>query len=168
MYADKVTDSMQEAISETARRRHIQETYNHKHHIEPQTIQKSLINVGTFIEEAHQTLDSKKRDHGVFYTPSEEADARTDATTLAPTVQGSTSISIEDMPPEVLAQYEKKLQEEMAEASAALDFDRAARARNQLVEIEELRGNVSEDVALLRLKRSFAKHTRSQTKPRRH
>ena len=38
MYADKVTDSMQEAISETARRRHIQETYNHKHHIEPQTI----------------------------------------------------------------------------------------------------------------------------------
>ena len=67
MYADKVTDSMQEAISETARRRHIQETYNRKHHIEPQTIQKSLINVGTFIEEAHQTLDSKKRDHGVFY-----------------------------------------------------------------------------------------------------
>lgn len=168
MYADKVTDSMQEAISETARRRHIQETYNHKHHIEPQTIQKSLINVGTFIEEAHQTLDSKKRDHGVFYTPSEEVGPSADTTTPAPAEQGSASISIEDMPPEVLAQYEKKLQEEMAEASAALDFDRAARARNQLVEIEELRGNVSEDVALLRLKRSFAKHTRSQTKPRRH
>jgi hypothetical protein len=104
----------------------------------------------------------------VFYTPSEEVGPSADTTTLAPTVQGSTSISIEDMPPEVLAQYEKKLQEEMAEASAALDFDRAARARNQLVEIEELRGNVSEDVALLRLKRSFAKHTRSQTKARRH
>ena len=104
----------------------------------------------------------------MFYTPSEEVGPSADTTTLAPAEQGSTSISIEDMPSEVLAQYEKKLQEEMAEASAALDFDRAARARNQLVESEELRGNVSEDVALLRLKRSFAKHTRSQTKPRRH
>ncbi len=42
MYADKITDSMEAAISETERRREIQQKYNEKHGITPTTIQKSV------------------------------------------------------------------------------------------------------------------------------
>ena len=42
MYADELTDSMDKAISETNRRRKIQEEYNKEHNITPKTIQKSV------------------------------------------------------------------------------------------------------------------------------
>lgn len=42
MYADELTDSMEKAISETNRRRKIQEQYNQVHGITPKTIQKSV------------------------------------------------------------------------------------------------------------------------------
>ena len=45
MYADKITESMQEAIDETARRRSIQMEYNEKHGIVPKTIIKPIHDV---------------------------------------------------------------------------------------------------------------------------
>ena len=42
MYADELTESMEKAISETNRRRKIQENYNKEHNIIPKTIQKSV------------------------------------------------------------------------------------------------------------------------------
>ena len=42
MYADELTESMEKAISETNRRRKIQQEYNEKHHITPKTINKSV------------------------------------------------------------------------------------------------------------------------------
>lgn len=42
MYADRITESMEKAITETERRRKIQEDYNKAHHITPQTIKKSV------------------------------------------------------------------------------------------------------------------------------
>lgn len=42
MYADELTDSMDKAITETNRRRKIQEEYNRKHNIIPKTINKSV------------------------------------------------------------------------------------------------------------------------------
>ena len=45
MYGDKITNSMEIAINETKRRRAIQEEYNEKHGITPQTIQKEIRDV---------------------------------------------------------------------------------------------------------------------------
>src|SRR6185295_6926325 len=45
MYADTVTDSMKRAISETERRRGIQEEYNREHGIDPQTIRKKVSDI---------------------------------------------------------------------------------------------------------------------------
>ena len=61
MYADKITDSMRNAIDETERRRRIQQEYNEEHNITPTTIQKSvrdLISVSKKV--AQEELNFKK------------------------------------------------------------------------------------------------------------
>ena len=58
MYADTISDSMHEAISETARRRKIQEEYNTSHGIVPKTIMKEIRDVISNEEEVH--VEEKK------------------------------------------------------------------------------------------------------------
>ena len=58
MYADHITDSMQIAITETERRRKIQEEYNKEHNIIPKTIQKEIIEV---ITNTDKQKDKKKK-----------------------------------------------------------------------------------------------------------
>ncbi len=60
MYADKITDSMQRAIDETARRRRIQQAYNEKHHIIPQTIHKDVREVISNVD-VDKTKQPKKK-----------------------------------------------------------------------------------------------------------
>ena len=59
MYGDKITDSMQEAIEETSRRRKIQEEYNKKHNITPTTIKKAIREV--ISNSNDKTSKSKKK-----------------------------------------------------------------------------------------------------------
>lgn len=60
MYGDKITDSMQTAITETARRRSIQEKYNEEHRITPKTIKKEIRDVITNTAEVDDSKKQKK------------------------------------------------------------------------------------------------------------
>ena len=60
MYGDKVTDSMNEAITETARRRKIQKKYNEEHSIVPQTIKKDIRDIITNNANADAKTKKKK------------------------------------------------------------------------------------------------------------
>ena len=59
MYGDHITDSMQQAIDETVRRRNIQEKYNEEHGITPKTIMKEIRDVISNIEEKQEDKPKK-------------------------------------------------------------------------------------------------------------
>ena len=59
MYADKMTDSMKEAIEETKRRRKIQEQYNKEHNIIPKTIKKEIRELISNTEEENYSKPEK-------------------------------------------------------------------------------------------------------------
>jgi excinuclease ABC subunit B len=108
MYADRVTSSMEEAIEETERRREIQQAFNEEHGIEPKTIVK--------------TVDE-------MLMSTRVADAR-----VAPMEVKEAKPSYAD---EVdLEQWAKILEEQMKEAATAMDFERAAKLRDELYEVK--------------------------------
>ncbi len=106
MYADKITDSMDRAITETRRRRAIQMAYNEEHGIVPQTIHKGISDITDYLE-----TDEGKRS-------AEEVNAE-----LA-------GYSRSEM-----LRIVASLEEEMIEASTAMDFERAAAVRDQIVKL---------------------------------
>jgi excinuclease ABC subunit B len=106
MYADRITDSMEKAISETKRRRAIQEEYNRKHGITPKTIQKDIRDVIRATHAAEEQEDYKT--HVSFGKMSKKERDR------------------------LIADMEK----EMKAAAKALDFERAAELRDLLFELK--------------------------------
>lgn len=106
MYADRMTNSMELAISETKRRRAIQEEYNEKHGITPMTIQKDIREA---IRATHAAEEQET------YSPAEKL--------------GKLNKKEKE---KVLADMEK----EMKEAAKALDFERAAELRDLILELK--------------------------------
>ena len=106
MYADVVTDSMKYAISETERRRVLQEAYNREHGIIPQGIQKDVRDI------------------------TERVKAVAEATTPY--------ITHDDIPREDLTRLIKDLESQMKTASRALEFEKAALLRDQIIDLRKV------------------------------
>ena len=159
MYADEITDSMRIAIDETRRRRSIQEAYNEEHGIEPQSVRKAISDITSFIQEATATLDDKEREgmHGEFVTPATAEEVAEELSKL---------------PREEVLRIIASLEEEMAAAADAMDFERAAKARDQLVELKGMVEGTSAEDVMRRLKKDARKGSsyarRRPYRPRKH
>ncbi|WP_017443304.1 excinuclease ABC subunit UvrB [Rickettsia gravesii] len=105
LYADKMTKSIDKAVSETLRRRQIQQEYNEKHGITPKTINRAIHALAEF-EKIDSKLD-KKQAHTLFDNPAK------------------------------LKTHIDKLKKEMLKAASNLEFEQAAKLRDQLKTLEE-------------------------------
>ena len=146
MYADRITDSMRIAIDETRRRRKLQESFNAKHGIVPQTIHKSIADISQFIDEAAENVDKRQRKDGIFYTASGEG-AETQG---APGEVDSIEAMVEEfseLPRSEVETMLAHLESDMAQAYTDMDYERAAQLRDQIVRIRsQLEGTTSDDV----------------------
>jgi excinuclease ABC subunit B len=119
LYADVMTDSMRFAIDETNRRRAIQETYNREHNIEPQSIVKSIRDLTDRV----RVMAESKPEYKVM-----NDGGRSQVLDVTP----------EQLSPEDLAKLIKSIEQEMKDAAKALEFERAATLRDQLVELRRI------------------------------
>ena len=124
LYADKVTDSMRTAIDETERRRALQVTYNEEHGIEPQTIRKAIHDIAQYVRETEAGLE--------------------------PAVHVAEELA--RLPRAELARIVAAMEEDMHVAAESLDFEMAARLRDQVVKLKTEVEATSRDEVLSRLK----------------
>ena len=112
LYADAVTGSMRVCIDETERRRRVQLAHNERHGIVPKTIRKSVEE----IERATRVADAREKPGAKVAEPVPAYADEVDSETLA-----------------------KIVEEEMAKAAEALDFERAAMLRDRLFDLRAAR-----------------------------
>lgn len=130
MYADKITDSMDKAISETRRRREIQMAYNKEHGITPKTIKKAINDVMGFMNDGD----------GNQVGSAEEVNRQ-----LAELSRGEVMRVISSM------------EDDMAAAAQAMDFERAAQLRDEVVRLKAQMQGESEKDVLADLKKTARK-----------
>ena len=119
MYADKITDSMQQTIDETNRRREKQLAYNEAHGITPQQIKKNRTNI---------LVDSHTE------TTSKEPKAYTETTG---TMTAAADPIVTYMSKDQLKRSIERTRKLMQEAAKNLDFIEAAQYRDELIRLEE-------------------------------
>ena len=108
MYADKITESMEKAISETERRRQIQQEYNEEHGITPQTIKKAV----------RDLISISKADASSGNGETLEKD-------------------YESMSRKELEKVKKQIEKNMHKAAAELNFEEAAVLRDKMIEVNK-------------------------------
>jgi excinuclease ABC subunit B len=115
LYADKITGSMQYAIDETNRRREKQIAYNKEHGITPKSVKKNVDDLLAGVREREAAYD--KRDK---------------ISSLSDTAQAALDT------PDKLGKYIEKRRAEMREAAGNLEFEQAAKIRDEIKKLEEL------------------------------
>ena len=118
MYADEVTDSMKRAISETQRRRGIQEEYNLEHGIDPQSIRKEVTDI--LLAMQAEGVGGRGGRGGRQTTPDRRRRKRDHP----------------EMPTEELQRLIQTLEEEMHQAARDLRFEYAARIRDEVKDLQ--------------------------------
>ncbi len=124
MYADTITDSMQRAIDETRRRRDMQMRYNEEHGIVPQTIRKAINDIMSYVTDE------------VGNTTAEQVNKE-----------------LAELSREEVLRIISSMEDDMAAASADMDFEEAARLRDQVVQLRTQVEGTSEEDVLKELKR---------------
>ena len=124
MYADTVTDSMREALSETMRRRDLQIAYNREHGIDPKPLRKRIADVTDML--AREQIDTESLLEG-GYRREKTAAERTAAGSrgAAGRAQGDLASLIEE------------LSEQMMTAAERLQFELAARLRDEIEDLKK-------------------------------
>jgi excinuclease ABC subunit B len=132
LYADEVTESMRRAIEETNRRRQIQLRYNEEHGITPQTIQKPIRD----LIELEQVAEGSPR-----YTPRPGELLTAEEMVRLVEEQGATVpwdvARLLLLSPEELQATVDRLEREMRRAAANLEFEKAAKLRDQIAELKK-------------------------------
>ena len=124
MYADTVTDSMREALSETMRRRDLQIAYNREHGIDPKPLRKRIADVTDML--AREQIDTESLLEGGYRREKTAAErSAAGARGAAGRAQGDLASLIEE------------LSEQMMTAAAHLQFELAARLRDEIEDLKK-------------------------------
>ncbi len=147
MYGDTVTDQMQFAIDETNRRRALQIAYNQEHGVDPQPLRKRIADITDVIaaedadtEEVLATTmgSGRSQSRGRGGVRRQAPGATADVGAVAAATRSDT------LPAAELAALIHELTDQMHEAAASLQFEVAARYRDEISELKrELRGMVA-------------------------
>ena len=128
MYADNMTDSMNEAISETMRRREIQIAYNKEHGIDPQPLRKKISDVTDML--AREQVDTQTLFEG-GYRKEKSKRERSDAT------GGGRAVTSGQRAEAELAELIEELSAQMMTAAQHLQFEVAARLRDEIEDLKK-------------------------------
>ncbi|WP_275433742.1 excinuclease ABC subunit UvrB [Brevibacterium sp. ACRRH] len=127
MYGDTITPSMREAIDETNRRREIQLAYNKEHGIDPKPLVKKIADITERLQREDE--DTRELLTEFDYGKGKRGFSSVKSDTLKPDVTTA--------PSENLAELAAQLTEQMHEAAEQLQFELAARLRDELQDIKK-------------------------------
>ncbi|MBN2730977.1 MAG: excinuclease ABC subunit UvrB [Balneolaceae bacterium] len=129
LYGDKVTDSMQAVIDETERRRKIQKEYNEKHGITPKTIEKELkplVDPGLISAQSFDLDEISEKDK-----PLERVKVAEEG------IKYKANPAMNEVTFENKEEFMEYLQDSMYQAAKNMEFEEAARIRDQIEKLKE-------------------------------
>ncbi|MGY1638290.1 excinuclease ABC subunit UvrB [Geodermatophilus sp. SYSU D00742] len=138
MYADKITPSMAQAIEETNRRREKQIAYNREHGIDPQPLRKKIVDILDGIYREAEDSESAELIGGSGRQQSRGKAPVPGLSSKKAVGKGKAgSIDVQGLPRNELADLITQMNEQMLAAARELQFEVAARLRDELAELKK-------------------------------